>query len=383
MAPIDRIKFDGSSDVLVCKWPSEKIVLGAQLIVNESQEALFYKGGQALDLFGPGTHTLTTANIPLLQKIINLPFGGKTPFTAEVYFVSRAVVPGQHWGTKKPIMLLDPRYRVTIPLRGYGEYAFRVTNSREFVVEIVGTSGGADADDIASTMIESLIVSCIQQAFGEFLVNRQVSALEIPAHTGDVANLASEQLRTRYSTFGIELINFSIESINFDPNDESVKRLRSMLDEAARLDVVGDAFRRNRDFYHSERQFDVLQSAADGDGAAGNLMGAAMGVGMGFGIAGPAMDVAKRSMDQDTQAQKGRCPQCGAAHEAGTKFCSECGQKIATLDSLACSECGTENAPGVKFCNNCGNKMAPATCGSCGAQLNPGSKFCGKCGAKT
>ena len=383
MALIDRIKFDGPSSILVAKWPSEKLVLGSQLVVNESQEALFYKGGQALDLFGPGTHTLSTGNIPLLQKIINLPFGGKTPFAAEVYFISRAVVPGQRWGTKNPVMLLDPRYRVTIPLRGYGEYAVRVANSREFVVEVVGTSGGADASDVASTLIESLIVSCVQQAFGEFLVNRQVSALDIPAHAGAVAELASEHLRGRYNTFGVELVNFSVESINFDPNDESVKRLRSMLDEAARLDVVGDAFRRNQDFYRSERQFNVLQGAAESDGAAGNLMGAAMGVGMGFGMAGPATDVAKRSMEQSAPASKGRCPQCGAAHEPGTKFCNECGQKIAAGGGLACSECGTENAPGAKFCNNCGSNTTPATCAGCGAELKPGSKFCSECGAKS
>jgi membrane protease subunit (stomatin/prohibitin family) len=107
MAVLDRIKFDGPPDVLVWKWPSESLSLGAQLIVNESQEALFYKSGQALDLFGPGTHTLSSGNLPFLQKIVNLPFGGKTPFATEVYFVSKSVALAQDWGTKIPFMILD------------------------------------------------------------------------------------------------------------------------------------------------------------------------------------------------------------------------------------------------------------------------------------
>ena len=93
MALIDRIKTppEWTPDVLVWKWPSDQLTLGAQLIVNESQEAIFFKGGKALDLFGPGTHTLSSGNIPLLQKLINLPFGGQTPFSAEVYFVNKCI----------------------------------------------------------------------------------------------------------------------------------------------------------------------------------------------------------------------------------------------------------------------------------------------------
>lgn len=153
MALIDRLKYDFPPDVLVYKWPSEDLTLGAQLIVNESQEAIFFKGGKALDLFGPGTHTLSSANLPLLQKLINLPLGGKTPFAAEVYFVNKTVAFAQDWGTKAPIMLLDPRYRVTIPLRGYGQYAVRVENSREFVVHVVDASPGALASTTATSML--------------------------------------------------------------------------------------------------------------------------------------------------------------------------------------------------------------------------------------
>ena len=120
-------------------------------------------------MFSAGTHTLATGNLPLLRKIVNLPFGGQTPFAAEVYFINKSVSLAKDWGSKTPVMLLDPRYRVTIPLRGYGTYAIRVVNSREFVVQVVGASAGALADVTASHLLDSPIVTCIQQGFGDYL----------------------------------------------------------------------------------------------------------------------------------------------------------------------------------------------------------------------
>ena len=102
MAIIDRIKYDGNSNGsqwLIYKCPSEQFVLGSQLIVNQGQEALFFKGGEALDLFGPGTHTLSTGNLPILNKLVNLPFGGKTPFSAEIYYINKTANLDMKWGT--------------------------------------------------------------------------------------------------------------------------------------------------------------------------------------------------------------------------------------------------------------------------------------------
>jgi membrane protease subunit (stomatin/prohibitin family) len=387
MALVDRIKYDFPPNVLVEKWrrpdsdhSAEDLILGAQLIVNESQEAIFFKGGQALDLFGPGTHTLSSANLPLLGKLINLPFGGKTPFTAELYFINKTAAFAQDWGTTSPIMLLDPRYRVTIPLRGYGQYAVRVENSREFVVQIVGSSAGALASETASSMLESPIVTCIQQAFGDYLVQKRITALELPAHALGLAEHVIQLLRSHFKTFGIALVNFTIESINFDPQDKSVVRLRGMLDDAARLDVVGDAFRRNQDFYRVDRQFDVLQGAGESGGAAGSVMGAAMGVGMGFGIAGPAGDMAKQSMTPEPAAPP-RCANCNAPYKPGSQFCNKCGEKLGAEIKL-CPECKAENVSAAKFCNTCGRPMGVLKCRKCGADLGSAAKFCNECGEK-
>ena len=387
MALVDRIKFDGPPGVLVWKWrradsnrPADDLALGAQLIVNEGQEAIFYKGGQALDLFGPGTHTLTTGNLPLLRKIINLPFGGQTPFAAEVYFINKSVSLAKDWGSKTPVMLLDPRYRVTIPLRGYGSYAIRVVNSREFVVQVVGASASALADATALHLLDSPILTCVQQSFGDYLVEQKICALDLPAHTLKLGKHVADLLAANYQTFGVELLNFAVESINFDPKDESVQRLRTLLDEAARLDIVGDAARRNQDFYRADRQFDVLKTAAQTVGQTGDLLGAGLGLGLGFGMARPASDLVKEAMAPQSLSTP-TCPKCGAPYKTGGKFCVECGTEFSPA-MVRCPDCASENVSSAKFCINCGRPLDRTTCPKCGASMSAGAKFCAQCGEK-
>ena len=146
MALIDRIKYDGPPvgptgeqiPWLVFKFPSEELVLGSQLIVNKSQEGVFFKGGNALDVFGPGRHTLSTANLPLLKKLVNLPFGGKTPFTAEVYFVNKVAKLDMKWGTSDPFQVTEPRYNIIVRVRSFGRLGIKISDSRNFVTQIVG-----------------------------------------------------------------------------------------------------------------------------------------------------------------------------------------------------------------------------------------------------
>jgi membrane protease subunit (stomatin/prohibitin family) len=352
MALVDRIKLEDAADLLVYKFPSDQITLGAQLIVSEGQEAIFFQGGQALDLFGPGTHTLSTRNLPLLNKLINLPFGGKTPFSAEIYFVNKTVFSGHDWGTKTPVMLLEPQYRITIPLRAHGQYGIRIISSREFLVQIVGTKVSTSLEETTSTILDAPIRSAMQQALGVFLIEKKISVFELPIHLMQVAEHVKKVFAAHFKTFGIELINFTIESINFDQKDESVVRLRKMLDEVAHLEIMGDAYRRNVDFYRTEKQYEILKGAAESGGAASILAGAAMGVGIGFGVAQPAADFTKRAMEQVLQREL-ICRRCSAVYKEGDKFCSRCGASLASALNR-CGECGAENVQTAMFCATCG-----------------------------
>ncbi len=154
MALIDRVKYDAENDNLfVWKYPSEKLKLGSQVVVNQSQQAIFVKSGEALDVLGPGTHTLSTGNIPLLDKLINLPFGGDTPFTAEIWYVNQTVKRDMKWGTPQPIQLLDPAVGFPISLRAFGKWGVRIDDPRSFVAQLVGSQVDADSEKVHSYFI--------------------------------------------------------------------------------------------------------------------------------------------------------------------------------------------------------------------------------------
>lgn len=179
MAIIDRIKYDGNlnnNQWMIYKCPSEEFVLGSQLIVNEGQEALFYKGGKALDLFGPGTHTLSSGNLPILNKIVNLPFGGKTPFSAEIYYVNKVANLDMKWGTSTPIPIEDPKYGLILNIGARGQYGIRILDSRLFVSKIIGAiPNGTTVNSLKILRyFNGLINAKIKTVTAKFMIEKQI-----------------------------------------------------------------------------------------------------------------------------------------------------------------------------------------------------------------
>lgn len=275
---IDRIKYDGPANQLIWKFPYDNLTIGAQLIVNESQEAIFYKGGKALDSFGPGTHTISTANIPLLQKLINLPFGGKTPFAAEVWYINKTIKRDLKWGTKTPMKLRDPLYGFIIPVRAYGEYGIQINDARNFMTQIVGTLHTADIQTIQQHFT-SLIITKVTDTISKYIVQQKVSVVDIPAHVDDISKTCKERISEEFEKYGILITNFYAESINYPEDHPQVEQINQAQANKLQRDIEGYT-------YQQERSFDVMDSAAQNEGNSGNLMGAGMGLGMGFGIGG-------------------------------------------------------------------------------------------------
>lgn len=141
---IDVIKYEGDNSTFVWKHPSKNFNTKSQLVVHESQEAILFINGQALDLFKAGRHTLETQNIPLLNKIINLPTGGETPFQCEVYFVNKVDIMSMRWGTDSKIQYVDPIYGFPISIGASGEISLTAEDSRKLIVKIVGTENKVD-----------------------------------------------------------------------------------------------------------------------------------------------------------------------------------------------------------------------------------------------
>ena len=375
MALIDRIKYDGSPERLVWKYDKENITLGAQLIVNESQEAIFFKGGQALDVFGPGTHTLSTKNLPLLGRLVNLPFGGETPFTAEIYYVNQVSRLDYKWGTRTPIPVEDPKYGVLVPVGCFGQFGLRVADSRLFITQIVGTMPEWKGDMVLE-YFRGVILTRVKDIVAKYVVDRNLSIATITARIDEISQLVEERLRDEFAKYGLELLKFFITSITI-PTDE-LKKIQEIDLKAREIERLGDQR------YQMMRGFDVMTEAAKNPGAPGTLMGAGIGLGVGARMAGPFAYMTEQATQSVTQTPPGNssaliCPKCQANLPAGSQFCIKCGANLTTTS--VCPSCRQALTTRSNFCPHCGKKIvSTASCPSCGAQVPEGAKFCPECG---
>lgn len=280
MAFIDRIKYDAPADnILVWKFPSEDLRLGAQLIVNESQEALFVKGGAILDTFTAGTHTLSTGNIPLLRKLVNLPFGGKTPFSAEVWYVNLTVKRDLKWGTQGPIQVIDPVYNYPVSIRAFGRWGMRVKDARSFLAQIVGSQAGAEASKVES-YFTAHIVQLLSDQLARFFIQQNISAFQASAKLNELASFTAAAISPEFGRFGIEIVNFNVERISI-PDEEQAK-FQEILGKRMEIEQISRA--NVGQAYTTMRTFDTLEKAAGNEGGgAGQLMGAGLGIGAGLG----------------------------------------------------------------------------------------------------
>ncbi len=279
MALIDVVKFEGNDYEFAWKFPSENLRLGTQLIVKPAQTAFFIKGGKVLDQFETGTTTLRSGNIPLLTKLISLPFGGDTPFQAEVWFINLISKLDNKWGTVTPIQLEDPRYGIVVPVRSFGQYGFKISNPRLFLESIVGTIKIYTSDKIVE-YFKGLVLSTITSAISKKIVLDNISVLQIPALLDQLSKFCEDSIKNEFLKYGVEILNFYIISINIPEEDPSVIKLKEAKDKAMYLNTVG------RDIYKFDKSTDVLNTAAGNEGNAGNMMGVGMGLGMGFGVGG-------------------------------------------------------------------------------------------------
>lgn len=386
MAIIEVVKYDGPAGVFAWKYPNQELGTWTQLIVNESQEAILFKGGEALDSFTAGRHTLSTANIPILSNVVNLPFGGKSPFTAEVWFVNKMNSMNVKWGTSSPLQLQDPKYQIMISVRAFGQFGVKIEDPRKFLLKLVGTLPLFDQDTMVS-YFRGLLMSNINELISSYLVHKKISILEINAYVVEISKHIQGRLATSFLDSGIELNNFFIDSINIPDNDPAILRLKEALAKKAEMDIIGFT-------YQQERSFDTMEEAAGNPGNLGaGMMNTGLGLGMGFGLAGPATDMMNRmtrgmSLDGGTAAGPGTnsksCAGCGTLNPADARFCTSCGQSLQPVPAAAsstCRSCGKPVIPGAKFCPHCGESLI-IKCTGCGHELQPGQKFCAECGTR-
>ncbi|HEY8516253.1 MAG TPA: SPFH domain-containing protein [Candidatus Binatia bacterium] len=353
--------------------------LGAQLIVRDSQAAIFFKSGRGLDVFGPGRHTLSTLNLPILTKVLALPWGFTSPFRAEVYFVNLKVFTNLRWGTKDPVAFKD-RELGLVRLRAFGAFTMRVVEPLLFVNSLVGTQGVFSTADIEDYLRE-VIVSRLNDYLGENVE----SVLDLPQRYDEMGQAVRARLESDFAKYGIALVDFLIGRIT--PPEEVQRRI----DDRAGMAAIGDL-----DAYLKFRAANALGGTGHGGGGGANGSGAGhdagaanameIGLGAGLGMLLPGMVLRSLRGEPITSSamleREGlHCPECHAAVSPDCRFCPHCGHQLVV--ARKCPRCDKNVTAQANFCPACGVDLSrKLTCTACATRLPHGTRFCFHCGEK-
>jgi membrane protease subunit (stomatin/prohibitin family) len=331
--------FDETGQQMVHRLPehgSGDFRLGSQLIVRESQAAVFFRDGKSLDTFGPGRHTVSTANIPLLTRLIGIPFSGETPFKAEVCFVNLREFLEQKWGTPEAITLRDSELGM-VRLRAFGTYSMQVSEPQLFVNKIVGTQGLYETSQIQG-FLRGIIIAKLTDLLGEL----KKSLFDLPSLYDEIGAGAKAKVQDDFNALGIALKTLYVNSIS--PTEDTAKAI----DERAAMGAIGNM--------QAYLQFKAARAMTEAAAAPGGVAGAGVGLGAGVGMGAAMAQMMAQAMQPGAQAATMLCPSCSAQITAGSKFCPQCGAKIG--GAMICPNCKSDVPEGSKFCPACGTKIA-------------------------
>ncbi|MBI9060713.1 MAG: SPFH domain-containing protein [Marinilabiliaceae bacterium] len=380
---------DSNPDLFAWKHPEVDFNTKTRLIVTDSQEAIFRHNGQGHDIFAPGKYTLNTENLPLLNKLIKIPYGGASPFSAEVWFINKVANLNVGWGTQNSLTTEDPELNIAAKVKAYGQFGIKVDDPKKFLDQLVGTVPDFTADKLKE-YFRAVLLQQFQVAFQQALFVNNISLLRVTAFLNIITEQVEKLVKPKFEEFGVRFFNFAIENVSLDSSSEN--ELREIKKERADIDTQALKQQKLGYSYQQDRSFDVMQSAAEneggdnGGGLRNDMMGMGIGTAMGMGM-GQAMNNMMGSV-MNPNDQKGNnsrpslsCTSCNQPLAEGAKFCASCGQKAIPAGSALCIKCENIIPSGSKFCPECGSSQV-AKCPNCQAELTPQSKFCGSCGEK-
>ena len=417
MAIIDSVRWSpqGGKTIYAFRFPETNLSTYTQLVVQESQEAVLFSKGQIVGKFGPGKHTLNTENLPVLRNLFGIPFGGKNPFTAEVWFVNKLQPYNIDWETDS-MSIHDPDYNTQLPLVSKGRYGLKITDAEKFLIKIVGTKNEFTQDDLTdqfygefSTKTKSTIL--------QFMLKHRIGFKSISAHLSDLSDYLKGTMSAFWENIGLDLTQFYITSIDIDTSTEAGRTVKEAIAQQSAMSITGHT-------WQQEQMFGVANNAVDSFGSGnGGLIGGIMAInmmgGMGGGAAGGGMMNPQYNQPTFGGQQQGQaqgepqlfrevycsncskkfpnthkfcphcgdpynpCPKCGTDNAQNTKRCVSCGTPLTGEGNNVCPNCNAPLQPGAPFCGNCGKPVSAGdNCSRCGTPLKPSDKFCPKCGNK-
>ena len=420
------IKYEGDNETLVWKHPIEDFNYGSQLIVHESQEAVFFRDGQALDLFGAGRYTLETQQLPLLEKVYKLPTDTEGTFHSEVYFINTATQMGAKWGTDSKVRLFDPASGLHVELGASGEFSIRVTDSRKLLVKLVGTSGALTQEQLLGTsntkgFFRAMVMTQVKSYLAQAIKESGINVLEIDAELLRLSEALKERINTSLADYGLTMPEFYVSRVVTPDDDPNFRKMKEQYAEQyllvrqekirqaeataaaerkaveaqteARMKIIGaqgdaEALRIQR-----QAEADAYRMKAEAEAAEMRMKGytyqqetsrqvgmEAMKNGISGGAAGALGDVA--GMGVALGAMGGVIHMTRDAMNPLMQDTAAAGAAAVTPDTWDCS-CGAKGITG-KFCPECGVKRPQPvadtwTCPECG-QTGLTTKFCPQCG---
>ena len=380
MAIFEVIKKVKSDDNLVWKYPKTNFNTMSQLIVHESQEALFFSNGKALDLFGPGKYTLTTNNIPLLKTFLNIPTGFRSPFQCEVYFIDKTEK-NSKWGTSTKIEFLEPKYNFPIQIGACGEMRFIIEDARKLLIKLVGIKKTIDNETI-DDFFTSCILTKVKSYMANIITENQICIFEIDKYLEKFSDAMQSLLEKDFAEYGIKLNKFFITTI-LKPEDDKqylefkelffkqtvsvaqaqLRQKVNIIDEEtkAKQKIIAseaEAAKRKQEgySYQEERSYNALEKMAANEGV-GEFSNVGVGLGIMSGIGTTIGDKVGNNIQgvmASIDANPKICPKCGTSNSNDHSFCKKCGSP---LNELTCPNCHTKLEQDAVFCPKCGRRI--------------------------
>jgi len=413
MAIIDLVKWmpQGTQTIYAYRFPETNLSTYTQLIVQESQEAILFSKGQIAGKFGPGKYTLNTENLPILRILYGLPFGGKNPFTAEVWFINKLQPFNIDWSINR-MDIHDADYNTGIPLVAEGRYGLKIIDAERFLIKIVGTKNLFDQNDLTdqfygefSTKTKSVLM--------QFMIKNNIGLKQISAHLDSISEHLRSIMLPFWENIGFEITKFYITSIGIDRSTDVGRRILEAISRQSAQAIGGYTWQQSQ-------AFEVAKDAVDGiSNNSGGLLGAIVASNMMSGLGGggimqpqynqPTFSSNNLGQEGSTQPivtaheiycsncskkysnklkfcpfcgdEYSPCPKCGTDNDKNAKRCVSCGQSL-ILNLNLCPNCNTQINQGSGFCGNCGKPVSEGKCNRCGVKLAPNIKFCSACGQK-
>lgn len=376
-----------SNDIFAWRYPEENLTTFTQLIVRESQEAVFFSKGQILGKFGPGKHTLSTENLPVLHNLFGIPFGKKNPFTAEVWFVNKAAPLTIDWKTSS-VRIMDADYGQMLPIVAQGRYGVKIRDAEKFLVKLVGTLNSFDSEQLTDHFMGPLVAKT-NSAIVTYMTANHVGVMQIAAYLDQLSTFISEPLKQFWDEYGLDLTGFYVTSVDLDTSTPDGKKIADAMSDRSAQNIAGYT-------WQQKQSFGTVNNAVQNSGGGLGMIGAAMMMGGGMN-GNPGMGSAMMTPNGNgnfSQQSGGSpinqkatvfCSRCGKSFPSSNRFCPHCGDPY-----NPCPVCGRDNDVNARRCAVCGaslqnqnavnSMMSGNACSRCGTSVPSGTKFCPNCG---